>query len=338
MLKKILYSIILIIFTSVSLYFFNYYRKAKYTEEFTNYLSARNNAVKKVCSKFFQNDKVSNGDIRAFLDRIKESTPSLAAAAYFENNNIILGVKNNNLVKNQNTYKEFAKLYQDQSINSENHVIYKNSHKFYITEHRTDDKGLLLVYGHVYPHKIKLSLIFENIAVSSIIIALITIIFYKLHFFETQSKSTSDTEEIKISKNNDIDTIHDKNKSIEEQESTIIYNIFKYIYDKYSLKSICFSIYNETLNSLYDKYILSDNNFTEIQQPNNSILESALITELKKGSLVLKNNGKTIIIPMKKNGLFNSVTIINSKKSFTGNDNNILKNKIFQLSEMLNKL
>lgn len=313
MFKKIIYFIFLCILTSITIFIFNTHREPHYNKLLKTYIDNRNTVVEKTANSFFQRENITNIEIKTFLMKIKDSTPSLAIAAFFENNNILLGVKNNNLIENEDLYKYFIKNYLSKELNYDKMGFYHKSKKYYAYSFSNNGNSLLLLYGHVYPKKILFSIIFENIAIASLFFTLFLIISLKIKKVinkktkENKNENTTQTPIIETNNSN--------------YDATFIKKI---IYSS-SIETLFFFKYNENINKNILVYSFQNNKLEKKEgiSPDNE--KDILIEELKKGSIIIKNNGKNISVPMFNNNKYRGYLNLVKETSFSGKENNDIK-------------
>lgn len=309
----------------VSIYLFFNYRLVSYKNIYKDYLIKSNNDIVKFTKNSFKNENITNSDVKNYLDKINNKSKSIAAIYFIENNSLAMSSKKSVLLKSDEDFEAIASDLKANELKIDLfEEIEKSSSKYHYYMTKINSFKILFLYSYKFPMKIKLKILFEIILLITVFVGSIMLLFIKQVKTPKSSKiqndisltenskidsQITDDEEIKTKikkkvrvKNVNIDTRIINTKSFE----SYIYDVFKKINTNYKLSSISIYKYYKSLKTSCQLFELKDNSFFK---PNKEIKGSnfkAIASELEKGSFFIKNEGRTIFIP------------IFSKKEFIG--------------------
>ncbi|MBN2038513.1 MAG: hypothetical protein JW864_00625 [Spirochaetes bacterium] len=306
-----------------------------------------------------KNKKLANKNLSDFYTLVKKRYPNIALVTIADSNNKILKAgKDDRFLKSTKTFDAIIDSFTRDEFTpgggKDLFIRYYDHNRFYISV-RNIDGGKILA---AFPYKLEAGVIIQ-LGLELLLILIISIILTAIIIILKNQKTGSETvrmikKEKELSEKQSGKEIRKAEESVKENKiefknilsdididslNDSVYEIFKDIVQDYKPKNLSLYLNDKEREKLYKVYELKGNIFAKVDDLKNNFSEltEEISEALKKSSIILKQKGCDVTIPVLYK--FNLMGILNftREEQFTGPEINEIRERLNRLVEPLSK-
>jgi hypothetical protein len=326
---KYIISAILAILAAVTIYFF--FRADKLESEYSHILTGKFNGIMELTSKNTSLNSFSKETLKSVFTGLSTKDKSIALIAASDlSGSLVVGIKNELFIPSNDVYDDITNDFLGGRINppkGTDHVTrYYQGKKFYIFQHSLQAGNLLIAYPYIIPGKMMIQSAIELFTIILLIIAGTGLLYVK-------NKNTNrGSEEIPESKTNKIEN----NKTYSETDIT---ELFHELYGTLSLNAITLYLLDGK-KELSKQYEMKGKTFVKInggKMPEKD-KQKEIMNELTRGSTIVKNRSRTLIIPLNENRTLAGALYITGTNPISGRDEKNIRKTAKQIIEIIGSI
>jgi hypothetical protein len=319
------------------------FRASTLESTYISYLSRKVSGLQTSFNNYFMQRDLSTETLSNFLKKATVENSDLALIAIKgEDTRVLLLSSNNQLLADSSVYDEMVdEIYANKftAKTGITHVIrYYNSQKYYLFVTNCNTGSITAVFPRRLPFPFLIRLLVEVIAVAAGTVIILTLLMIYLSTWLTKRKNRIQTEPIEKTESNEPPQLKSEKPANKQRSSgdAAIFEILSEIAEEIKSTNVSYSAIDMIAMKIRRQYRFTDGKFTSTKSPRASTIDTRkeLIAEVAKGSPVIRDKGRQIIMPViARKVLYGFVSVVRSKK-FSGTEVTLIKRIASGLAEV----